>query len=569
MANRAEALNTAASPEAYRRLWQGFMTGRVLIAFALLLLQMALTINNPKYSEANFWMFALCVAYLAQCLMVRVMFAPVPPGKPFQTQWFATVLVDVLMFGALQVSRGGTITYLPLFVFPVLIAGVLATRRLALGTAALCTLVLLIEPNLPLHQFNAQTASDLAQAALASGGLFLAALLINQLTHRLQMEQDHAQRNMAEAERSKADAQMMRLINERVIQAMQQGVLVIDERLRVRSANPAALTMLGLPERHSLASLRLSEQAGWIELVDVAQLTFVRGGLTQAEVNITQRSRSHVHVTVDTQITVAPDAANLPMCVMFMQDLRESEARVRTEKLASMGRMSAAVAHEIRNPLAAISQANALLQEEAQDPMTQRLTDMVEQNALRLGRIVDDILDVARVEEISLGSGDALALDVQVQLICREWCTQHSCGARLQVQLGAQEILVQFRSDHLRRILVNLLDNAARYASPSNAAIQVSTHAELDGPVLLLVWSDGQAIDQGVQKHLFEPFFSSESRSSGLGLYICQELCHRNSATIAFERTPRQMDGVAKSGNEFFLSVKRWQPTATAAPTSH
>ena len=227
--------------------------------------------------------------------------------------------------------------------------------------------------------------------------------------------------------------------------------------------------------------------------------------------------------------------------------------------------MSAAVAHEIRNPLAAISQANALMQEEAQDPMMRRLTGMVEQNALRLGRIVDDILDVARVEEISMGSVDALALDAQVQLICSEWCSQHGCGPRLQVLLGAHELLVQFRGDHLRRILVNLLDNAARYASTMDAAIQVSTHAELDGPVLLLVWSDGQAIDQGVQKHLFEPFFSSESRSSGLGLYICQELCHRNSATIAYERTPRQMNGTSKSGNEFFISAKRWQPAAPAA----
>ena len=566
MAKHADAQAPApVHPEAYNRLWQGFMTGRVLIAFALLLLQMALTINNPKYSETNFWMFALCVAYLAQCLLVRVVFRPVAPGRPFQSQWFATVLVDVLMFGALQISRGGTITYLPLFVFPVLIAGVLSTRRLALGTAALCTLVLLIEPNLPLHRFNAQTASDLAQAALASGGLFLAAFLINQLTHRLQQEQDHAQRNMAAAERSKAEAQMMRLINERVIQAMQQGVLVIDEKMRVRSANPAALNMLGLPGRHALASLRLSDQAGWVELLDVAQLTFARGGLTQAEVNLTQRSRSHVHVTVDTQITVAPDAIDLPMCVAFMQDLRESEARLRTEKLASMGRMSAAVAHEIRNPLAAISQANALMQEEAQDPMMRRLTDMVEQNALRLGRIVDDILDVARVEEISMGSPDALALDAQVQMICSEWCTQHACGSRLQVLLGAHEMLVQFRGDHLRRILVNLLDNAARYASAVDAAIQVSTHAELNGPVLLLVWSDGQAIDQGVQKHLFEPFFSSESRSSGLGLYICQELCHRNSATIAYERTPRQVNSTSKSGNEFFISAKRWQPAASPA----
>ena len=89
------------------------------------------------------------------------------------------------------------------------------------------------------------------------------------------------------------------------------------------------------------------------------------------------------------------------LCVMFLQDLREMEARVRTEKLAAMGRMSAAVAHEIRNPLAAIAQANALLDEDLTDPAQKRLTLMVRQNAKRLARIVDEILNVARVEHLA------------------------------------------------------------------------------------------------------------------------------------------------------------------------
>ncbi|WP_169717482.1 sensor histidine kinase [Comamonas serinivorans] len=542
------------------------MTGRVLIAFALLLLQMVLTINNIKYSNQGLWTFALCVAYLAQTVLVRVVFNPVRPGNAFARQWVATALVDVVMFGMLQFTRSGTLTYLPLFVYPVLTSGVLATRKLALGTAALCTLILLGEPWLTGQHLDAQVTSGLMQGALASTGLLLVALLTNQLTHRLQQAQAHARRTQADAQRSRAEAQIMRLINERVIDAMPQGILVLNEKLQVRSANPAALTMLGLPETHLLASLRLTDQAGWIELVDVAKLTFARGAIDHAEINVTQRSRTQVHLTVNTQTTSSPEAAQRPMCLMFMQDLRESEAKLRTEKLASMGRMSAAVAHEIRNPLAAISQANALLQEELNDPMARRLTGMVEQNAQRLGRIVDDILDVARVKEVGeRDESDALALDAHVRTLCQEWADQHQVGTRLQVKLSADEVLAAFRPDHLRRILVNLLDNAARYATHAQGAIQVSTHADrATGPVLLMVWSDGKALDQGVQKHLFEPFFSSESRSSGLGLYICQELCHRHGGAIAYERTPRQINGSTQQGNEFFISMKRWQHTANA-----
>jgi len=151
----------------------------------------------------------------------------------------------------------------------------------------------------------------------------------------------------------------------------------------------------------------------------------------------------------------------------------------------------------------------------------------------------------------------ALALDAHVRDFCDEWAVQHGELQRLRVSLGAGDAYVQFGREHLRRVLVNLLDNASRYASRHAGAIQVETRAVRHGPVTLLVWSDGPAMEAAVRRHLFEPFFSSESRSSGLGLYICRELCERHGATIAHERTARPQGPQTVEGNEFFVHFRR------------
>jgi len=247
--------------------------------------------------------------------------------------------------------------------------------------------------------------------------------------------------------------------------------------------------------------------------------------------------------------------------VMFLQDLREMEARLRTEKLAAMGRMSAAVAHEIRNPLAAIAQANELLGEELAEPTHKQLSELVRHNAQRLSRIVEEILDIARVQQ-QRAEGDWVHLDESACSICDEWAEHMRASGRVHMSLGAGGARVAFETEHLRRVLVNLLDNALRYAGPAADSIQVRTQVA-DGHAQLAVFSDGPPIEQGVQQHLFEPFFSSESRSSGLGLYICRELCERHGASIGYRRVSAT-GGAPREGNEFFVNFRA--PTPLAGP---
>jgi two-component system sensor histidine kinase PilS (NtrC family) len=127
----------------------------------------------------------------------------------------------------------------------------------------------------------------------------------------------------------------------------------------------------------------------------------------------------------------------------------------------------------------------------------------------------------------------------------------------LRMDLAPSQPTVDFDDEHLRRVLVNLLDNARRYASRKKESIQISTHLSPNADVVLGVWSDSAPLEPSVERHLFEPFFSSESRSSGLGLYICRELCEGHGGSIAYQRSRRIARGSHMDGNEFRVSLRR------------
>lgn len=301
----------------------------------------------------------------------------------------------------------------------------------------------------------------------------------------------------------------------------------------------------------SRSPMKLTDEPAWLPLAQLAEMTFAQGGMPTTDLDLEFTGQPSIYLKVRTQLAATVTEGTGNLCVMFLQDRREVEARVREEKLAAMGRMSAAVAHEIRNPLAAVAQANELLSEDLDSPARHQLTAMIRHNTERLARIVDEILDVARVEHLRAGtSGTLVALDPAIQSMCAEWMQQNNHALPLAQSLDAGQTSVRFDTDHLRRVLINLLDNARHYAAHT-APIQVSSAIARSGQVELRVWSDGPPLEPAVRRHLFEPFFSSQSRSSGLGLYICRELCDRHQAAISYERSAREFAGPLTWGNEF------------------
>lgn len=535
---------------AFLRLWRAFATARTGLGVALLvLLGGQASIDRSAYVHGA--VLVACVAYVVAALVVRV--AVRAPVRNIDWRWLATLGLDLLAVAALQSNQPASMNFSPLFAVPVLMAAVLGNGAMAFATAAAASLLMLLDGWVRGHGAG-DSASRLLQVGLTGAGYFALSFLTHQLAARLA-------RAELRARQGHEAARLQTQVNALVIEALTDGILVVDPRGRVRAANPTARALLGLavePARVSLA-----ESPAWRALMELAHQTLAQGAGQRRDILLEMPGAPPQRLHVRTRPAAGDGQDTDGLCVMFLQDLREMEARLRTEKLAAMGRMSAAVAHEIRNPLAAISQANALLDEDLTDPAQRQLSALVGQNARRLSQIVEEILDVARAQQQPPAPSRLIELDTETASACADWARQARGQERLRVAADTSLLRVPFEPDHLRRLLVNLLDNALRHASQAADAIQVTTGLDGDD-ARLVVWSDGAPLEPAVQRHLFEPFFSSQSRSSGLGLYICRELCARHGAQIEYLRCAAPLGG-HREGNAFVVRFASAKPATIVA----
>ncbi len=569
-AGRSAGNEALAQESALVRVYRTYATARAAIGVGLVGVQGVGSLIGTSNSVG---LTLVSLVYAVQAFTLWLLPRFWPMGQPWtgaayrRRHWLATIGVDLLAFTLLHLLEvDSTFNYAALLVLPVLMAGVLTSRLLALGTAAAVSLMLLV---VALRAtFGGATPALMLQSGLAGLGLFIITLLAGELAGRLARE-ERAARGSRELARQQAQ------LNRLVIEEMADGVLVIDRRLHVRAANPAARALLVAQGLGPLAPFTLQARPGWEALQAAAEQALAESdwpdGGRDVQLNFgdghTRTLRLRVRFMRGAALGLPAPAGQAegsePFAVLLMEDLRTLQARIRQEKLAAMGRVSAGIAHEIRNPLAAIAQANELLLEDELDAPQRQLAQMVADNVQRLKRLVDDVMDVAPGAEPPLRIIDAVHTVGQA---AADWArtAQLPVGAdsRLRADLPLTAVDVEFDPEHLRRVLVNLLDNALRHASAAPGSVFLRLAARDDAWVQLSVLSDGAPITPDVERHLFEPFFSTRSRGSGLGLYICRELCERHGASIEYRPRP----AAERLRNEFVVSLRRALPPPSRRP---
>lgn len=528
-------------------LWRSLKTlsiTRVLIAGILLIL---LGLNNTKYIwsiDLTIYRY-ICLFYLVSALAFVVL--QICLKQYFLWQLSTQLAIDVVIISVLFFNGGGINSGLIiLYLFPLASCAILAPLNWALLLSSLVALYILLVSSVQLR----------TETAISNSGLYGAAFLamvyaVNRLARRLINQEELALLH-------EKNLRIQQEINKLIVADMGDGIIVVDKTSRVHACNPASTEMLGiemipcmtklsdLPSMHPIADAFFSWRTYTSEpnsglangvavaSIDCSRQAFPGEALLSSPVLIKGLWRDAVLHLKLRFVSVNTDAsANDERSIIFLQDASEIENQAQQLKLASMGRLTASIAHEVRNPLSSISYAAGLLGEsECQSEQTTRLINIVNDNVARLNQLIEDILRLSRKAQIDV---EPFLLTPVLREIVQEFQETHGIAAGV-IRLSVSDVLtIRFDHLHLREVLVNLLTNAIRYASGDVGSIELFAIDQLDDHLELHVRDDGRGITAEVRAHLFEPFYTTSSHGTGLGLYLARELCLNNGALLDYE----------------------------------
>ncbi|MGA7980270.1 MAG: ATP-binding protein [Chromatiaceae bacterium] len=526
-----DAVSAAAGAAPFRGERDSYPSWRALKAVAVnrLLLAIGLTViymPSPGATPTVAWPLPLTTvtAIVYSILVAFGVLATYIRWPEKEQQVPIAVFIDVVAFTLLMHGSGGIDSGLGLLLAIAVATGaVLMEGRLSLLFASFASLGVMTQQTYSYLYLSAPPA-NFTQAGLLGITFFAMAMLAHVLYRRIQETERVAARR-------KVDIADLSKLNDFIIQSMNTGVVVVDGERNLRVLNAAAKQLLGVPGTVREGSLNkvAPPLARWL----AAQVTTphtrdstISGHDSTLEVTL--------HLLGDYRESGA---------LMFLRDAQDAIREAQEIKLASLGRLTASIAHNIRNPLSAVGHAAQLLTESptlANEDL--RLLDIIRRNTGRIDETVESVLQLSRRGQ---ASPEAIDLEAWLPTLCADFREVHGLPAeqiRMDISPPAQ---VHADARHLHQIVANLCENALKHASRPGTPVHIEVRARgaaaNHGRAILDVLDDGPGIDEETAHEIFAPFFTTSSSGTGLGLYIARELSETNG--IHLEYIPRQKQG--------------------------
>ncbi len=406
-------------------------------------------------------------------------------------------LETALLTGMMFASGGLTAGFSSLLLIPVVMANLLAPGILGYSVAAWLSLAVIYTEHIAPGEFGIR---DTANTGVYGGICFALAWLTQLLSHRID-----AALNLAQD--TARDVQRLQRLSQQALMKLPDGIIACSKDKRILFINDTAASWFKLEPGAAVPEWLITAPAQESLAGKLQGLTVTR---LEAE---------------------GPDED----CLLLIEDEARLSAEVQQAKLASLGRLTASIAHEIRNPLSALNQAAQLLDESEHLPAEdKKLTAIIENNSQRINRIIGDILQLSRGKR---PTATPLKLHSYVDNFCQNFRQVSGENCLIFSYDADSELTVLFDPDHLNQVLTNLCQNGLRHARKARkqeAEVVLRILSESDSSASLEITDNGFGIADNQVSRLFEPFNTTEHDGTGLGLYLCRELCQANQASIEF-----------------------------------
>jgi two-component system sensor histidine kinase PilS (NtrC family) len=443
-------------------------------------------------------------------------------------QAYLMVFLDIPVLVMLAHSSGGIVSGITmLLAVSIAFGGAVMRGRAVLVFSAIASLaVLTAEIYADLRGSFAKT--HYTQAGLMGLSFFAMALLAEALSSRLR----ETERLVSRREVDLAD---MAQLNQYIIQHIDTGIIVVDLEAKVRLFNEAAFRLLGMPEISNGQPLeRFSQElaegfASWSGGQEFTTQPFSpRGAAHQLRARMVRVGRK------------VPSGF-----LIFVDNVSELAERAHQMKLASLGQLVASIAHEVRNPLGAISHAEQLLGESPNlDEGDRRLMAIIQRHSMRVNGIVEDMLSLSRRDAAKPQTIELNEWLADFVTDCQQQC--HLADASLALHCYDTDIRVVVDPGHLRQILDNLINNSQTHFDREPDQLGISLVAGIStrfGNSFVEVLDNGPGIGTEQLERIFEPFYTTSSMGTGLGLFITKELCEANRIRLEYRGNPGARGG--------------------------